>query len=274
MNRALIFDCDGVLSDTEQFGHLPAFNAMFREVGLPVVWTTEQYSHLVAIGGGKERLLSVLTDEFWQEHGLPSLAPDARARLIDSWHAIKTRYYVELVESGALPPRPGVKRLAEEAHAAGWSLAVASTSAEPSVRAIVEHVFGPALAASFAVFAGDAVALKKPAPDIYRQALTALEVDPSNAWAVEDSGVGLRAARAAGLTTIVTPSAYTADDDFSGAALVVSDLGEPEAPLRVLHDPRLVVKGPCITLPTLERVRSWRQTVEPPAGTALHPSHT
>ncbi|MDR2896053.1 MAG: HAD-IA family hydrolase [Propionibacteriaceae bacterium] len=255
MNQALIFDCDGVLCDTEQFGHLPAFNAMFREVGLPISWTPEQYAHLVTIGGGKERLLSVLTDDFCEAHGLPWHDRAEQARLVASWHAIKTRHYIELVESGALPPRPGVKRLAEAAAAAGYQLAVASTSAEPSVRAIADRVFGPELAAAFTICAGDIVAQKKPAPDIYLKALEALQVNPADAWAFEDSGIGLRAAIGAGLTTVVTPSPYTVNDDFTGAALVVSDLGEADAPLQLINDQRQAVDGPCVTLQTLERLK-------------------
>jgi HAD superfamily hydrolase (TIGR01509 family) len=226
---ALIFDCDGVLADTERTGHLVAFNRTFAELGVPVQWSDEEYRELVRIGGGKERMRTLLTPEFVAAHGYP--ADDAgQAALLKEWHARKTAVYTEMVGAGELPPRPGVARLAAEAHEAGWQLAVASTSAEPSVRAVLTHAVGPELAERFTVLAGDVVPRKKPAPDIYLLALDRLGTTAGDAIVVEDSAGGLAAALAAGLTTVVTVSAYTGDDDFTGAALVVPDLDHGPAP--------------------------------------------
>ncbi|MCC2319086.1 HAD-IA family hydrolase [Cellulomonas chengniuliangii] len=237
MSPALLLDCDGVLADTERDGHLPAFNATFAEVGLPLRWSEADYARLVLIGGGKERMSAALTPELIAQAGLPS-DPEARRELVADWHRRKTAAYVALVESGALPGRPGVARVVAEAHAAGWRLAVASTSAERSVRAVLDHAVGADLAAQFAVFAGDVVAHKKPAPDIYLLALEGMGVDPADCLVVEDSALGLRAALAAGLTTVVTVSTYTRDEDFAGAALVVSSLGDPPtSPTEVLANP-------------------------------------
>ncbi len=138
---ALIFDCDGVLADTERDGHLPAFNRTFAEFGLPVRWSEEEYAEKLRIGGGKERMASLLTPAFVREAGLPEDADGQRAAIAE-WHARKTAIYTEMVAGGALPARPGVTRLIGEALDAGWTLAVASTSAEPSVRAVLEHVAG------------------------------------------------------------------------------------------------------------------------------------
>ncbi|MBC7519411.1 MAG: HAD-IA family hydrolase [Microbacteriaceae bacterium] len=223
---ALIFDCDGVLADTERFGHLPAFNQTFAEFGLPVRWSDSDYAEKVKIGGGKERMKSLLTAEFVAITGLPTAAADQQA-LVADWHRRKTTIYTELVGDGRMPARPGILRLVEEALAAGFTLAVASTSAEPAVRAVLNHVVGEQLADRFRVFAGDVVAAKKPAPDIYLLALTELGCDADDAIVVEDSENGLRAARAAGIRTIVTVSSYTAEEDFSSASLVLSSLGDP-----------------------------------------------
>lgn len=236
MTRAMIFDCDGVLADTERFGHLPAFNAMFAEVGLPVRWSEEEYAQRVKTGGGKERLATLLTPEFVAEHRLP-VHPAARRAMLADWHRRKTAHYTALVGAGALPGRPGIARIVAEAATAGWRLAVASTSAEVSVRAVLERAVGVDLAALFAVFAGDIVERKKPAPDVYLLALRELGLRAKDVVIVEDSENGLRAALASGLATVVTVSSYTAGEDFTGAALVVSDLGEPEAPAKVLADP-------------------------------------
>lgn len=233
---ALIFDCDGVLADTERHGHLPAFNRTFEEFGLPARWTEEQYGVALRIGGGKERMRSLLTPEFVAEAGLPT-DPDAQAAEIARWHRRKTELYVEMVKAGQLPARPGIARIVGEARDAGWQLAVCSTSAEPSVRAILENAVGADVAAEFLVLAGDVVAAKKPAPDIYLLALERLAIEPGQAIVVEDSRNGLLAAVAAGLATVVTVNGYTRDEDFSEAALVVSSLGDPgTAPIEVLAD--------------------------------------
>jgi len=133
-----------------------------------------------------------------------------------------------MVAAGKLPPRPGIRRIIGEAQDAGWKLAVASTSAEPSVRAILDRAAGPERAARFdVVLAGDCVPHKKPAPDIYLLALERLGVDPAGVLVIEDSRNGLEAAVAAGLSCLITVNGYTEDEDFSEAALVVSSLGDP-----------------------------------------------
>ena len=252
MTRALVFDCDGVLADTERDGHLPAFNETFEHFGLPVRWSADDYARVLRIGGGKERLASLLTPEFVERAGLPD-DEEAQRAAIAEWHAEKTRRYTAKVRAGEMPGRPGIARIADEAHDAGWLLAVASTSAEESVRAVLEHVVGPEAASRFAVFAGDVVPRKKPAPDIYELALRELRVSADDAVVVEDSANGLRAAVAADLATVVTTSSFTVDEDFAGAALVVDSLGDlPDAPSRVLADPRGVGPLDLVDLGTLD----------------------
>ena len=249
----LIFDCDGVLADTERNGHLPAFNRTFAEFGVPVEWSDEEYARKVQIGGGKERMASLLTPEFVAANGLPA-DEEGQREMLARWHRRKTEIYTELVASGALPPRPGIPRITAEAAAAGWGLAVASTSAEPSVRAVLEHSVGPDAAAGFHVFAGDIVAHKKPAPDIYLLALEQLGADADDALVIEDSGNGVAASVAAGLRTVVTVSAYTVDEDFAGASLVVSSLGDETEPATVIADPLGVHPGALVQLDDLGAV--------------------
>ncbi len=244
---ALIFDCDGVLADTERNGHLPAFNQTFNEFGVPVHWSDDDYRQKVLIGGGKERMASILTPDFVAANGLPADEEGQRA-LLAEWHKRKTAIYTELVASGALPPRPGIARIAREAADADWTLAVASTSAEPSVRAVLVHAVGEPLAERFSVFAGDIVAHKKPAPDIYVLALDRLGLGPEDGVVVEDSGNGVRAAVDAGLRTLVTVSAYTEDEGFGGASLVVTSLGDAGEPAEVISAPAGVVPGPLVEL--------------------------
>lgn len=227
---ALIFDCDGVLADTERDGHLVAFDETFAEAGLAVRWSEEEYARLLHVGGGKERLRVL------RESGDPAVPtePEAFDAFVRELHRRKTERFVEIVEAGRLPGRPGVRRLVEEALAAGWTLAVASTSAEPSVRAVLRSVVGEEAAARFAVFAGDVVPAKKPAPDIYLHAVEQLGADPQDTVVVEDSAVGAAAAAAAGLRHVVTVSSFTREDAFPAASCVVGSLGDPGDPRDVL----------------------------------------
>ena len=248
---ALIFDCDGVLADTERDGHRPAFNQTFEESGLDVRWSEEEYGEKLRIGGGKERMASLLTDEFVRANDLPS-DPDGQRELLAGWHRRKTELYKEMVRAGKLPGRPGVARVVGEAVDAGWTLAVASTSAEESVRAVLEHVVGEETAARFAVFAGDVVPAKKPDPAIYLLALEELGVGRDDALVVEDSRNGLLAAVGAGLRCVVTVSSYTADEDMSEAVLVVTSLGDPGTPSEVLASRGAAKPGELVTLNDLQ----------------------
>jgi HAD superfamily hydrolase (TIGR01509 family) len=244
---ALIFDCDGVLMDTERFGHLPAFNQAFAGFNLPVHWSEKEYGVRLRIAGGKERIGSILTPGILRDACLPD-DPQAQKELVARLHKAKTEIYRKMILSGRLPPRPGVARIVREALGAGWQLAVASTSAEESVRAVLETVVTAEIAQHFLVLAGDIVAAKKPSPDIYILALEKLHVAADEALIIEDSQNGVAAATAAGVRCIVTLSSYTAREDMKGALLVISDLGEPTAPLRVISNHSQARPGACMTL--------------------------
>jgi HAD superfamily hydrolase (TIGR01509 family) len=252
MVRALIFDCDGVLADTERYGHLPAFNQTFREFGLPVEWSVEEYGRRLRIGGGKERMASLLTPEFVASAGLPT-DPEAQAAEVARWHKRKTQIYTEMVAAGRLPPRPGIRRVITAAQDAGWKLAVASTSAEASVHAILDFAIGQERAGRFDVFlAGDCVERKKPAPDIYLLALEQLGMAPAEVLVVEDSRNGLLAATGAGLRCLVTVNGYTESEDSTEAAMVVSTLGDPDGEATVVIANRSAARpGSYITLDDL-----------------------
>ena len=254
-DRALVLDCDGVLADTERYGHLVAFNQVFTEFGLPVHWTLDDYRQKVLIGGGKERLASLLTPEFVAAAGLPA-DPAGQQAAVAAWHQRKTEIYTELVTSGAVPPRPGIARIVGEALAASWPVAVASTSAEPSVVATLNRAVGADLARQVKVFAGDIVPKKKPAPDIYLVALDWLGLPADRVVVIEDSRNGLVAATGAGLATVITVNELTRDEDFSEAALVVSSLGDPGGETAVVLANRTsATPGDWITLTDLSQAR-------------------
>jgi HAD superfamily hydrolase (TIGR01509 family) len=249
---ALVFDCDGVLADTERYGHLPAFNATFAEYGLPVRWSEDDYAEKLRIGGGKERMASLFDDPgLVRAARLPSGA-DERRELLARWHRTKTAWFTKLVADGQLPPRPGIARIIPAALDAGWEVAVASTSAEESVRAVLQHAVGAATAARVPLFAGDVVPAKKPDPAVYRLAVDRLGLDPDDTLVVEDSRNGLLATVGAGLPCLVTVNGYTRDERFDEAVLVVSELGDPDRPpIEVLANRGAARPGHHITLDDL-----------------------
>lgn len=229
---ALVFDVDGTLADTEREGHRVAFNRAFADAGLDWEWGVERYGELLAITGGKERIGAFIAAE------KPDFRPPAGQSLaayIADLHRAKTEHYTRMLRQDGLPLRPGVGRLLGEARHAGVRLAIATTTTPDNVDALLAANLGPAAGGWFEVIAcGDVVPAKKPAPDIYHYTLERMGLAPADCLALEDSANGLASARAAGLATVVTINDYTRDHDFSGAALVTDQLGEPGRPMRVL----------------------------------------
>ena len=228
--EALLFDVDGTLADTERDGHRPAFNKAFEEFGLDWRWDVELYGKLLAVTGGKERIRYYI-DHFRPDYVKPADFDDLVAML----HKTKTHHYTTILAEGLIPMRPGVKRLLAEARAVGLRLAVVTTTSPENVTALLRHSLAADAGSWFEVIAaGDIVPAKKPAPDIYFWALRELNLMPQQCVAFEDSGNGLKSSLAAGVRTLVTVNEYTAQDHFDGAIVVLSDLGEPNAPFKVL----------------------------------------
>lgn len=233
--RALLLDVDGTLADTESYGHRPAYNQAFRQLGLKFRWSPRLYRKLLAQPGGRERLTYYLR-QYQPELGAQAFAVRSdEAAWVDSVHELKSRYFRAYVRKGKVPLRPGIARLIAEAKAAGVKVALVSNASPESLSAMLSHGM-PGLAEQVdLIVSGADVAAKKPAPDSYLHALSRLNLKAWQCIAVEDSAMGLQAATAAGITTIITRNENTLDDDFSAASMVLDGLGEPESPISAIR---------------------------------------
>lgn len=223
MLSALIFDVDGTLADTESV-HLEAFNHAFRQEGLDWHWTVPLYTRLLEISGGKERIL-----HHWRmvEPNMTEVDAGALSDTINRLHEIKTAYYENAVNHGAVLLRPGVLALMDDARRHGLQLAIATTTSPVNIAALLRSAIGPDWRSHFLAI-GDAsnAPIKKPHPQVYLKVLADMGLQAAQCVAFEDSANGLRAARAAGLDTVVTPNSYTAHHDFKGALRLVPDLSQ------------------------------------------------
>lgn len=224
--QAVLFDVDGTLADTEQDGHRLAFNAAFKESDLDWNWDIDLYGELLQVTGGKERI------RYYMEKYAPAgFNRTDLTEWIAHLHKTKTKYFELLMEEGSIPLRPGVARLIRELRQEKIKLAIATTTTMENVIALLKSTLGEESIEWFDVIgAGDIVPLKKPAPDIYHWVLDQLKLPAQQCIAIEDSENGLKATLAANLVTLITVSGYTRLQDFSGAAAVLSDLGEPSQP--------------------------------------------
>lgn len=229
--KALLFDVDGTLADTED-AHRQAFNLAFAAAGHDWNWDRKLYTHLLGVTGGKARIRF-----FLEQHHAALLANGDIDGPIAALHERKTAFYVQAVQAGRVPLRPGVEHLLRQARAEGLTLAIATTTTPVNFQSLIEGTLGAGALDWFKVVgAGDCVENLKPAPDVYLWVLDRLGLDPARCLALEDSANGLKAATAAGLPTLIAHCPYTRDHDFSGALEVLDGLGEVDVEfLRRLH---------------------------------------
>lgn len=226
--KALIFDVDGTLAETERDAHRIAFNETFAAHELGWDWSVKLYGDLLAVTGGKERM------KFYAKQYHPS-DPPLTDQYIAELHKDKTARYNAMLVNNPIPLRPGVRRIIEEARAEGIRLAISTTTSPKNVSSLLENsLTADAMSWFEVVAAGDIVEAKKPASDIYDYALKELKLKPEECFAFEDSGNGIRSALGANIPTIITVNDYTAHENFTGAKLVLNNLGEPDQAFTVL----------------------------------------
>lgn len=220
--KAIFFDQDGVIIDTERDGHRVSFNMTFREFGFSDEWSVDYYHELLQIAGGKERMKHHLQTKGFSK----PVPPEQVDELIKDMHKRKTAIFVDLIETGKLPLRPGIHRFMKEAMAGDLMIGVCTTSNEQAAKAITEKILKDI---KFdIVLAGDVVSHKKPDPEIYNLALSKTGLKPDEVIIVEDSKNGVVAGKAAGAKVIVTTNYYTEKEDVSGGDIIVTCLGDPD----------------------------------------------
>jgi beta-phosphoglucomutase-like phosphatase (HAD superfamily) len=257
--QALIFDVDGTLANTEE-AHRESFNEAFRLHGLDWHWTRDQYKGLLRTTGGKERMAAYVSTLALPETERVRLIAD-----IPQLHREKTAIYTRRVNAGDVALREGVERLLEEAQAANVRLAIATTTSFENIAALLASTLGPSALDRFAAIgAGDQVERKKPAPDVYLAVLQKLNLSPEHCVAIEDSVNGLQSAKAAELFTVVTPTYWTQDEDFSQADILLPTLGSHEAPLP--DSVAAQVGGQWLSIAHLEHHLGTRHEARRPAG--------
>jgi len=228
--EALIFDVDGTLADTERDGHRPAFNQAFSDAGISWHWDVETYGKLLRISGGKERMRHYMLDN--PVDGLQAHEIDG---FIVNLHVAKTRIYVDMFANNQILLRPGIERLLKELNQQDIRLAIATTTTRDNVDVLLSSTLGDESLAWFEVIAtANEISDKKPSSAVYDYTLELLGLKANQCLAFEDSRNGIVAALGADLNTIITVNDYTQEDDFSGAMLIVDQLGEPGKPCSVL----------------------------------------
>lgn len=253
--KALLFDVDGTLANTERDGHRVAFNRAFTDAGLDWHWSVDEYGWLLQVTGGKERM------RFFIEQRNPMIPADVDVdNLIIDLHAAKTRHYTQLLGEGLIPLRPGVEALLHEARASGMRMAIATTTTPENVTALLKNTLGTDSIGWFEVIgAGDVVPHKKPAGDIYTYVMEKMQLAPEECLAFEDSGNGVLAVHDAGISAmVITTNDYTRDHDFKGATTVIDKLCRDEQGAVTLlsgFDP----EAECIDLAAAQRVHAAAQ---------------
>ncbi len=228
--KALIFDVDGTLANTERDGHLVAFNLAFAELGLNWVWSNELYHKLLDVTGGQLRI------KHYVNNYKPDFVVEDLSVFAASVHALKTQIYVRLVNEGKIPLRPGVKRLFIEARAAGLRMAIATTTTPANVDALIANTLGREALDWFEVIgAGNVVPNLKPAGDIYHWVLEQMNLEAKDCIAFEDSRNGIVSATDANLKTLITVNEYTSSHQFDEAIVILNNLGEPNKPFTIIE---------------------------------------
>ena len=219
---AILFDVDGTLANTE-YAHLKAFNLAFKEADLDWQWSVNLYKKLLAVTGGRERIRYYI-----ENHVSNFEASKPLSEFINELHQVKSKYYAQQLDQGAIQLRPGVERIIKEARKEQVRLAIATTTSPENIDALFASTLGKEAISWFEVIgAGNIVEKKKPAPDIYNYVMEKMNLAPAACMAIEDSGPGIASASAAHVPVIAALNEFTSGHNFTGAALLMNNFGEP-----------------------------------------------
>lgn len=252
--KALLFDVDGTLADTESHGHLPAYNRAFSDLDLDWQWSRKLYRDLLSVPSGRDRIAHYM-DQYKPGLGQAEAGSHSdQQQWVKTIHERKSDCFRQRLQDGQIPLREGVERLLVQAHEAGLYIAIVTNASSATLQPFLEFALGTRLRGYIhTVVSGEQVARKKPAPDVYLAACEAIQCQPIECVAIEDSAMGLDAANAAGIPAVVTVNDDTRHDSLAHACLVVDSLGEPDRPANVMQSPGFELS--CVDLPVLRQLR-------------------
>ena len=209
--RAVIFDMDGVIFDSEKL-YIDCCVEAAEPLGMENIVETVYR----CIGVTTEVTLRILTEAYHD------------AALVASFRAAADSLFREKYRAGLLQVKPGVRELLTELKSRGLKLAVASST---RTEAVERELADAGLLPFFdRIVGGDQVGRSKPNPDIFLKAAEALGETPERCLVIEDSFNGIRAAKAADMTVIMVPDLLQPDEEM----LALADAVEPSL-LQVLE---------------------------------------
>jgi HAD superfamily hydrolase (TIGR01509 family) len=214
--KAVLWDVDGTLVETERDGHRVAFNRAFVSCGLPWHWSKARYGELQAIYSERERLLRDMAGR--PDAPRSASRRDALARRVRD---AKIELYPDLLRHARLPLRDGVMSLMQECREQGVRMVIATTTSRACVEALLQFHLGAGWRGWFdALVCGEDVQCRKPDPEVYVRALLRARVCPAHAVAIEDSPVGASAARAVDMPVVLARSSYFVNALFPRVAAI------------------------------------------------------
>lgn len=215
MLRAVIFDMDGLMIDTEHLHH-ESFKTVLEQYGITPVPNAMGVIHISGISAEAN------WEHFKKQYGFSADTQELTKAKNDA--------HLKLLEN-KVEAMPGLLDLLKNLKANGYKVGIASSSIREHINLIVSRL---GIADFFdAITSGEEVDNGKPAPDIFLKAAAKLGMNPAECVVLEDAMNGMRAGKAAGMYVIVVPNEFTQDEDFSAADLRVSSLKE-------VNDERLV----------------------------------
>ena len=233
--KAVFWDVDGTIADTELCGHRVAFNLAFKDFDLDWNWNEEHYMDLLKISGGYKRIIHYRNE-------VHSEISDSQCSKIQSR---KSFHYKNLIQSGKIKVREGVFRLIDELSSNDIEQFIVTTSGRESLEPFLNTSLSSHIDHFSSVITYENVSNHKPYPDAYQLALQLSQKSEVNCLAIEDSMNGVAAAKAAKLNCLLTlpPWKNSTNNITNKANACVNSLGNLKHPSKVIYGKKLITSN-------------------------------